>query len=151
MSSRELKPLKEPTITHRRKEECICEKCNRKSPNKSALKQHQNSLAHHPIRNLRCVDAQCDKRFECSSSLLYHLESGACPSGIDRDQLNTLICAYNTDQMISSQNHIGAFDDARSEISGSSSATQAIDTLSSTSSDMSLSVSQMVLSDGFNV
>jgi hypothetical protein len=142
---------KNHTVIHRRKEECICEKCNRTFSNNSALKQHQNSLAHRPISNLKCVDAQCDKRFKCPSSLLHHLGSGACPSRMDRDQLNTLIYTYDTDQMISDQNHIGAFDDAPSEIPEINSATHAVYTPSSTSSDMTLSMSRMVLSNDFNI
>lgn len=91
------------TFIRKRKERYICENCNRTFLSNAALKQHEGSLAHHSISNLKCGDAQCDKHFRCPSSLLHHLQSGACISGMNRNQLNSLIYAYDADKIISDQ------------------------------------------------
>ena len=132
---------KKHTIRPKQKETFICDECNRNFLNKGALQQHRRSLVHHPISNLKCFDTRCQKHFKCPSSLLHHLESGACASGLDREKLNNLICAYDTDCIISGQRLINAFDHVYGESSDGSSDTETIYTPNSTSSDASLSVS----------
>jgi uncharacterized C2H2 Zn-finger protein len=136
-----LRDKKKHNFARPRKESHICEKCNKSFLNDSALKQHKRSLAHNAISDLKCIDPQCKKHFKCPSSLLHHLESGTCFSEMDRDQLNKLVCAYDTDRVISDQSFVCSSVDVRSDISDSSSDYDVIYTPDSTSSVDSLSIS----------
>jgi hypothetical protein len=82
-----------------------CDKCERVFSKQDSLEQHKKSLAHRPLSDLECIDPKCRKHFRCPSSLLHHLESGTCISGMDRDQLNAIIIAHDTNQIIHIQDH----------------------------------------------
>lgn len=82
-----------------------CDKCERVFSKKASLEQHKKSLAHRPLSDLKCIDPKCRKHFRCPSSLLHHLESGTCISGMDRDQLNAIVVAHDTKQIIHTQDH----------------------------------------------
>ncbi|KAJ5963477.1 zinc finger protein [Penicillium vulpinum] len=129
------------TFTKRPKEGYVCEQCDRGFSSQNALNQHRGSLVHRPLSDLECIDPKCRKRFKSPSSLLHHLESGTCRSGMNRDKLNGLICAYDTDQIISirGQPQIAAFDDTTSTCSDSSTESEIIYTPCSTVSGRSLS------------
>lgn len=123
----------------------VCDKCNRKFLGVSALKQHESSLVHNAISDLECIDAHCNKRFRCPSSFLHHLESGTCVSKMDRDKLNKLICAHDTDHMISNQRYLWAAVDIHSESSDKISDFEVIYTPDTTSSADLLSISPLAL------
>lgn len=100
-----------------------CDKCERLFAKKDSLEQHKKSLAHRPLSDLDCIDTKCRKHFKCPSSLLHHLESGSCISGMDRDQLNKLVSVHDTKQIIHNLDHsfeIAAFEDNGSVISDTS-------------------------------
>jgi hypothetical protein len=129
------------TPIQKRKEAYLCEQCDRSFSKQSALEQHRGSLVHRPLSDLKCIDAKCRKQFKSPSSLLHHLESGTCRSGMNRDKLNGIIYAYDTDQIISShgQPQIKASDDTISTCSDAITESQIIYTPSSTVSGRSLS------------
>ncbi|KAK8144092.1 hypothetical protein G3M48_006300 [Beauveria asiatica] len=78
-----------------------CSKCIRTFATEVSLKQHLASPAHRPLGSLTCfAGASCKKTFRCPSAVLHHLESGACPSGMDRDQMKILIERYDTERLI---------------------------------------------------
>ena len=78
-----------------------CRTCNRKFRSADALHQHVNSLIHRPLSDLACVaHSSCKSRFSSPSALLHHLESGACRSGMNRQKLNMLVLAQDTERII---------------------------------------------------
>ncbi|KAJ5522910.1 zinc finger protein [Penicillium frequentans] len=93
-----------------------CCQCNRRFLTQAALEQHERSLAHHPISNLKCIDALCQQKFKSPSSMLHHLESGACRSGMNREDINSIVSTYDTERIISSQPAVDAFGDDHREI-----------------------------------
>ncbi|KAJ5982446.1 zinc finger protein [Penicillium sp. IBT 35674x] len=111
-----------------------CCHCNRSFPTQTALEQHERSLAHHPISDLKCIDALCQQKFKSPSSMLHHLESGACPSGMNREEINLMVFTYDTERIISSQHAADAFGDGHKEISDSGSDSTAIHTPNSSTS-----------------
>ena len=79
----------------------VCKECDRQFVDQKALSQHLSSLVHVPLSDVKCVGhKKCKKRFRCPSSLLHHLESGACRSGMDRRKLNKMVCGKDTDREI---------------------------------------------------
>ncbi|KLU83306.1 hypothetical protein MAPG_02370 [Magnaporthiopsis poae ATCC 64411] len=80
---------------------CDCPKCHRKFRSATALQQHLNSLVHRPLSDLACIaHPSCKSRFRSPSALLHHLESGACRSGMNRQKINTLVLAKDTERII---------------------------------------------------
>ncbi|KAK8143268.1 hypothetical protein G3M48_007495 [Beauveria asiatica] len=78
-----------------------CSKCSRSFDTEVSLEQHLASLAHRPLGSLSCfAGASCKAKFCSPSGVLQHLESGACPSGMDLDQLKILILKYDTERLI---------------------------------------------------
>ncbi|KAM3551971.1 hypothetical protein ARSEF4850_007612 [Beauveria asiatica] len=78
-----------------------CSKCSRTFATEVSLEQHLASLAHRPLGSLSCfAGASCKAKFGSPSAVLQHLEIGACPSGMDRDQLKILILKYDTERLI---------------------------------------------------
>ena len=141
-----LRETKQHKITRPGKGSHICIRCNKGFRTDSDLKQHENSLAHNPVSSLKCIDTQCKKHFRCPSSLLHHLESGMCVSKMDRSHLNKLVCEFDSDRVISDQNMLAASDDFGGDVSDSCSDYDIIYTPDSTSSAVSISSSQPVLS-----
>lgn len=78
-----------------------CIECSRTFATEEALAQHLASLAHHPLGTLPCIaSASCHATFSSPSAVFHHLESGACPSGMDRDQIKALIMEHDVDRVI---------------------------------------------------
>ncbi|KAM3428460.1 hypothetical protein NHJ13734_008597 [Beauveria thailandica] len=78
-----------------------CSKCSRTFATEVLLEQHLASLAHRPLGSLSCfAGASCKAKFRSPSAVLQHLESGACPSGMNLDQLKILILKYDTERLI---------------------------------------------------
>ncbi|KAI0067208.1 hypothetical protein BV25DRAFT_1867740 [Artomyces pyxidatus] len=64
-----------------------CAPCNRIFNSESNLTSHLNSSTHQP-RNIRCPGEGCSRAFVSISALALHFESGTCPSGLTRDELD---------------------------------------------------------------
>ncbi|KAI4232182.1 MAG: hypothetical protein L6R40_007497 [Gallowayella cf. fulva] len=78
-----------------------CDKCHREFEDRTALKQHQESVVHRPLSQLKCIaSSKCKGRFTSPSALLHHLESGACRSGLNRAALNQLIQSHDAGNVI---------------------------------------------------
>ena len=82
-----------------------CPECKRGFKTRGALNQHKASLAHRPISNLKCLagkmgKSRCQHNFSSPSAMIQHLESGACPSGLNRQQLNEALETHDTDRII---------------------------------------------------
>ncbi|KAL7920013.1 hypothetical protein ACQKWADRAFT_168102 [Trichoderma austrokoningii] len=93
------------------KEHHRCEKCDRSFRNATALDQHLRSTIHRPISNLTCLagkicGVECNAHFKSPSAMVAHMESGSCQSGINRQKLNRLIVAQDTDRLITSSSGI---------------------------------------------
>lgn len=62
-------------------------------------------MAHKPISNLKCLagkmgKSRCQHNFSSPSAMIQHLESGACPSGLNRQKLNEALETHDTDHII---------------------------------------------------
>ncbi|KAI9899710.1 hypothetical protein N3K66_006171 [Trichothecium roseum] len=77
-----------------------CPKCPRGFASAQAMQQHLESPRHCPVSNLDCISNSCGKKFVTPSGLFHHLESGKCPSGMDRESLNDLVLTHDTDRLI---------------------------------------------------
>lgn len=78
-----------------------CTKCAREFASEHALSQHLASLTHRPLGEFACfAGSSCAAKFTSPSAVLHHLESGACPSGMDRDQMRALIMKYDVDRLV---------------------------------------------------
>jgi len=114
-----------------------CYVCQRRFVDKKALDQHLVSLRHHPLSDIRCVaSTKCKRRFTSPSALLGHLVSGACCSGICRQDIHRLVRNHDTERLISSgpmvYNHVDQYSDG-SDASSSSSGTPILTPTSSAS------------------
>jgi hypothetical protein len=76
-----------------------CGPCDRHFESESNLRHHMNSRTHQPA-NVRCPGRGCDKSFVSPAALTSHFESGTCPSGMTRDQLNRLVVRADTNNYI---------------------------------------------------
>ncbi len=78
-----------------------CSECRRKFKTDTALQQHLASPAHPPVR-LRCIagGTSCKFKFSSPSAQIQHLESGACPSGMNRDKMKALVMEHDTERLI---------------------------------------------------
>ena len=82
-------------------QEHACYACQRRFCNDTALKNHLESLYHKPLSDLRCIASpKCNRRFTSPSALLDHLESGRCRSKINRQDINNLVLAHDTECII---------------------------------------------------
>ncbi|KAK1758801.1 hypothetical protein QBC47DRAFT_457211 [Echria macrotheca] len=82
-----------------------CQKCSRQFGTKEALLQHQSSRIHR-ARSIACAasgvgSGGCGGQFGSPAAMLQHLESGACPSGMDRQKLNLLVLRSDHEGLIS--------------------------------------------------
>lgn len=83
-----------------------CPKCPSQFHTEEALRSHASSVVHR-ARNLVCAiggggSGGCTRLFRSPSAMLHHLESGACPSGMDRATLNMLVLKNDTERIVSS-------------------------------------------------
>ena len=84
-----------------------CPKCTRQFRSEEALQQHQSSGIHGPARTFSCAaggaeGGSCSRCFGSPAAMLQHLESGACPSGMDRHKLNLLVLRSDREGLVSS-------------------------------------------------
>lgn len=80
-----------------------CNECQREFPSEAALRDHQSSLVHKPLSDLKCTaGAKCKQRFNSPSALMHHLENGCCRSGLTRKEFNQLVQKNDTDRLSSS-------------------------------------------------
>jgi hypothetical protein len=76
-----------------------CGACDRNFQNENNLRNHMNSKTHQPA-NVRCPGRGCNRSFVSPAGLTLHFESGTCPSGMTRDQLNRLVVRADTNNYI---------------------------------------------------
>jgi len=95
-------------IAHEKPRIQQCPKCSRQFQSEQALQNHKASTAHRSARNLVCAiggaggTRSCNRRFKSPSAMLHHLESGGCPSGMNRAKLNMVVLRNDTERIISS-------------------------------------------------
>lgn len=96
--------------------------CGKTFQSRAALKQHKASIRHKPLCHIKCLaSGKCNKRFDCPSAQLHHLESGTCPSKIGKAQLNAFIFKIDVKGIITTQgSSTRLLDDDVSETSTSS-------------------------------
>ena len=81
-----------------------CEKCSKTFTSRHALYSHLSSVRHHPLSNIKCLaGTKCEKRFNCPSGQLQHLESGKCRSGMTKTKLFGAIATKDTGRIITSR------------------------------------------------
>lgn len=80
-----------------------CKQCQRTFKDSIALQMHTASVKHKPLSDLTCpLGTACERKFTSPSALLHHLESGNCPSGMNRQEVFRMIQACDTDGIIHS-------------------------------------------------
>jgi hypothetical protein len=79
-----------------------CSKYMRTLKTNAAFHQHLGSAVHKPFSDIKCLTSRRYKvRFISPPALLYHLESGACRSGLTRAKIEELIIKHDTSRLIS--------------------------------------------------
>ncbi|EAU92390.1 hypothetical protein CC1G_00609 [Coprinopsis cinerea okayama7 len=76
-----------------------CTPCRRLFTSENAYKNHLRSSIHQP-KNVMCPGRGCGMGFVSTSALALHLESGGCPSGITRAEVNRIIRHYDRNNVI---------------------------------------------------
>ncbi|KAF7335284.1 Zinc finger protein [Mycena sanguinolenta] len=76
-----------------------CASCMRLFSSASNLNSHLNSSVHRP-RDVPCFGKGCSLTFVSRAAAFAHLESGRCPSRMDRQTLNRLLRQYDTNNVI---------------------------------------------------
>ncbi|KAH8802570.1 hypothetical protein F5884DRAFT_860934 [Xylogone sp. PMI_703] len=80
-----------------------CSMCKKKFKKPASLSRHMASVRHNPLCNIECIaDAKCQKRFNCPSGQLQHLESGTCVSGMTKAKLDAVIAINDPGRIITS-------------------------------------------------
>ncbi|KAN0111910.1 hypothetical protein V8E52_008116 [Russula decolorans] len=82
-----------------------CRDCDRHFQNENNLRQHLNSRIHQPA-NVRCPGRGCNRSFVSPAALTLHFESGTCPSGMTREQLNRLVVRADTNNYITNPSRL---------------------------------------------
>ncbi|KAI9923910.1 hypothetical protein ASPWEDRAFT_38618 [Aspergillus wentii DTO 134E9] len=83
-----------------------CKDCDREFGDERALQQHRDSIVHRPISNIKCIAPGCNRKFKSPSSMLHHLESGGCRSGLNRHDIDLLIRENDVDGIITSPDEL---------------------------------------------
>ena len=78
----------------------VCEECELGFKDEKGLEQHRSSVVHNPLSNITCIGSRCKKKFTSPSALIHHLESGACPSKMTRDKLNSAVLSNDANGLI---------------------------------------------------
>lgn len=69
-----------------------CTECGREFSSPQSLQQHCASLNHSPLGLLKCpAGFECRRIFHSPSALFHHLESGKCPSGMQREKMYSIV------------------------------------------------------------
>ncbi|KAI0049135.1 hypothetical protein FA95DRAFT_1604666 [Auriscalpium vulgare] len=82
-----------------------CAPCRRIFKSASNLTHHLNSSTHQP-RNVRCPGRGCGRAFVSMSALTLHFESGTCPSGLTREQLNKAVVRLDRNNVVTNPNRL---------------------------------------------
>ncbi|KAH9035783.1 hypothetical protein EDB85DRAFT_1943106 [Lactarius pseudohatsudake] len=67
-----------------------CTECGRGFQNQNNLQQHLNSKQHRPS-TVACPGRGCNRLFISPAALTLHFESGTCPSGMTRSELDRIV------------------------------------------------------------
>lgn len=67
-----------------------CNKCNKCFDTAADLHGHLIEHKKKPKKPLLCPGRKCNRRFKLAGGLISHLESGACKSGVTREQVNQI-------------------------------------------------------------
>ena len=80
----------------------LCEICSKSFTTNEGLRKHKASRVHQPLCvPIYCIGSDgCKKRFNSTSSMILHLESGSCSSGLTRPKLNEIIAQQDTENLI---------------------------------------------------
>jgi len=81
-----------------------CRGCGRKFRTENSLDNHLQSSTHLP-KDHPCPDGQCGTSFVSESARVLHFESGTCPSGVDRRQVDEVIEQIDPHDIISFWSH----------------------------------------------
>ncbi|MCJ1465216.1 hypothetical protein MMC07_003832 [Pseudocyphellaria aurata] len=105
----------------------ICEPCEREFNDAKGLEQHRSSLIHKPLSDIKCIGGKrCKKRFTSPSALLHHLESGACPSKMTRDKLNSAVQSNDVNRLITGSSFQDDISFMEPDVSETSSTTESL-------------------------
>ncbi|KAA1478130.1 hypothetical protein DENSPDRAFT_787681 [Dentipellis sp. KUC8613] len=95
---------------HFSKEHFYCKPCSRFFQSQSNLDSHLGSSVHQP-RNVICPGRGCGRAFVSGSALVLHFESGTCPSGLTRQELNRLVVRADRNNLITNPSRLIAGSD----------------------------------------
>ncbi|EJC99644.1 uncharacterized protein FOMMEDRAFT_92837 [Fomitiporia mediterranea MF3/22] len=85
---------------HNESEHHYCRECDRFFiSSQNNLEQHHASSRHTP-KLIQCPGRLCGKKFTHLSYLVLHAETGTCPSGITRKDINAFIARYDRENVI---------------------------------------------------
>lgn len=97
-------PDVEPIISN-----TTCRECDREFATEHGLQQHLSSVIHNPLSNIKCIGSQtsnCRRMFTSPSAMIFHLESGACPSRVTKKMLDRVIQKHDVKGIISNPSTI---------------------------------------------
>lgn len=83
----------------------FCRACNRLFRSAANLQAHLNSNLH-AARNFKCPGRACGKSFVSISALILHAESGTCPSGVTRAQVDAFVARKDRRNVITNPNRM---------------------------------------------
>lgn len=98
---------------HNRQVHWYCESCRRTFQSEHGLDMHLNTSAIHNPRQHVCPGRGCGRAFVAYGDLALHLESGACPSGFNRRNINDTVIRADRQNIITNPSRlIGYREDA---------------------------------------
>ncbi|KAN0132139.1 hypothetical protein V8E53_010058 [Lactarius tabidus] len=83
----------------------FCCKCNRAFQSQNNLQQHLNSKLHKPS-NIMCPGRGCNMSFISVAALTLHFESGTCPSGMTREELDRRVVRADRNNYITNPDRL---------------------------------------------
>ncbi|KAH9971824.1 hypothetical protein BGW80DRAFT_420889 [Lactifluus volemus] len=90
---------------HDRDVHTYCTDCQQTFMNQNNLKQHLLSNYHNPS-TLTCPGLNCNRSFSSSARLMLHLESGSCPSGMTRKELDRRVVGADRNNVITNPSRL---------------------------------------------
>ncbi|KAI0758796.1 hypothetical protein C8Q74DRAFT_1209517 [Fomes fomentarius] len=84
-----------------RHSDVYCALCEHMFKDNNAFRHHERSTPHQG-RTVHCPMQRCKKFFVSRAALVQHLESGACPSSITRDEVNRIVSSLDEGGIITS-------------------------------------------------
>ncbi|KAF8261590.1 hypothetical protein EI94DRAFT_1745694 [Lactarius quietus] len=82
-----------------------CTQCRRGFINQNNLQQHLNSKTHRP-ETIPCPGRGCDRTFISVAALTLHFESGTCPSGMTRAELDRRVVRADRNHYITNPDRL---------------------------------------------